>query len=98
MYCTRESIIGIKDVNLLPAISIDVTGCHPDGVALAVPQRIKRGATIVNSDVEEPFLLLVVLQHQVWAIVAVNASMDSCYIFYKCQVASCILCCAIHEY
>lgn len=61
MYCTREGIIGVKDINLLPAVSIDVARCHPDGVALAVPQGVERRATVVNSDVDEPFLLLVVL-------------------------------------
>lgn len=83
MYCTREGIIGVKDINLLPAVSIDVARCHPDGVALAVPQGVERRATVVNSDVDEPFLLLVVLQHKVRAIVAVNAQMESCYIYMR---------------
>lgn len=61
MYCTREGVIGVKDINLLPTISIDVTRCHSDGVALTVSQGVKRGATVVSSDVDKPFLLLVVL-------------------------------------
>lgn len=76
MYCTREGVIGIKDINLLPTISIDVTRCHSDGVALAISQGIKRGAAVVNSYVDEPPPLLVVLQHQVWAIEAVNGEQN----------------------
>ena len=72
MYCTSKGVIGVKDINLLSAISVDVTRCHSDGIALTVSQGVKRGATVVNSYVDEPPPLLVVLQHQVWAIVAVN--------------------------
>lgn len=61
MYCTREGVIGVKDINLLPTVSVDVTRCHSDGVALAVSQGVERGATVVNGDVDEPSLLLVVL-------------------------------------
>lgn len=74
--CTREGIIGVEDVNLLPAISVDVTRRHPDGVALAVSQGIEWGAAVVNGDVDEPFLLLVVFQHQVWAVVAVGVKRE----------------------
>ncbi len=61
MYCTREGVIGVKNINLLPTISIDVTRCHSDGVALAVSQGVERGATVVNGDVDKASLLLVVL-------------------------------------
>lgn len=82
MYCTGEGVIGVEDINLLPTVPVDVTRCYSDGVALAVSQGVERGATVVNGDVDEPFLLLVVLQHQVWAVVAVNRHQGhSCYIF-----------------
>lgn len=61
VYCTRKGIIGVKDVDLLPTVSVDVTRCHPNGVALAVPQGVERRALVVNSDVDKSFLLLVVL-------------------------------------
>ena len=61
LYCTRESVIGVEDINLLPTVSVDVACCHPDGVALTVSQGVERGATVVNGDVDKPFLLLVVL-------------------------------------
>ena len=79
LYCTREGVIGVEDINLLPVVSVDVTRRHSDGVALAVSQGVERGATVVNGDVDEPFLLLVVLQHQVGAVVAVDR--HQCYIF-----------------
>lgn len=60
-HCTREGVIGVEDINLFPSISIDVTSCHSDGVALTVSQGIERGATVVNSDVDKPFPLFVVL-------------------------------------
>lgn len=72
VYFTREGVIGVEDINLLSTVSIDVTCCHSDGVALAVSQGIERGATVVNSNVDESLHLLVILQHQVWAVVAVN--------------------------
>lgn len=72
LYCTRESVIGVEDINLLPSVSVDVTGCHSDGVALSVSQGVERGGPVVNGDVDEPLTLLVILEHQVWAVVAVN--------------------------
>lgn len=72
LYCTREGVIGVKHINLLPTVSVDVTRCHSDGVALTVSQGIERGATVVNSNIDQPLPLLVVLQHQVWAVVAVD--------------------------
>lgn len=39
---------------------------------MSVSQGVERGAAVVNGDVDKPFLLLVVLQHQVRAVVAVN--------------------------
>lgn len=71
-HCTREGVIGVQNINLLPTVSVDVARRHSDGVALAVSQGVERGATVVNSDVEEPFLLLVVFQHQVRPVVAVD--------------------------
>lgn len=82
MDCTREGVIGVEDINLLSTVSIDVARCHSDGVALAVSQGVERRAAVVNSDVDKPFLLLVVFQHQVWAVVAVNRPQwHSCYIY-----------------
>lgn len=72
VYFTREGVIGVKDINLLPAVSIDVTRRHSNGVALTVSQGIERRATVVNGDVDESLHLLVILEHQVWAVVAVN--------------------------
>lgn len=75
--CTRKGIIGVKDVDLLASVPVDVTRCHPNGVALAVPQGVERGALVVNGDVDESFLLLVVLEHEVRAVVAVNTHRES---------------------
>lgn len=60
-YCTRKRVIGVKDVDLLPTVSVDVACRHPNGVALAVPQGVERRVLVVNGDVDKSFLLLVVL-------------------------------------
>lgn len=80
MYSTGEGVIGVEDINLLAAVSVDVARRHPDGVALAVPQGVEGRAAIVGGDVDEPFLLLVVLQHKVWAVVTVKVAVWSCYV------------------
>lgn len=80
MYSTREGVIGVEDINLLAAVSVDVARCHPDGVALAVPQGVERRAAVVGGDVDEPFLLHVVLEHKVRAVVTVKAAVESCYV------------------
>lgn len=80
MYSTGEGVIGVEDINLLAAVSIDVARRHPDGVALAVPQGVEGRAAVVGSDVDEPFLRLVVLQHKVRAVVTVKAAVESCYV------------------
>lgn len=87
VYCTREGVIGVQDINLLPAVSVDVARRHPDGVALAVPQGVEGRAAVVDGDVDEPFLLLVVLEHKVRPIVAVKAPVGSCYLLSErhCQ-------------
>lgn len=61
LYCTREGVIGVEDVNLLPTISIYVTCCHSNGVALTISQGVERGATVVNSNVDESLPVLVIL-------------------------------------
>lgn len=80
MYSTGEGVVGVEDINLLAAVPVDVARRHPDGVALAVPQRVEGRAAVVDGDVDEPFLLLVVLEHKVRAIVAVNAAVERCYV------------------
>lgn len=61
LYCTREGVVGVEDINLLPTVSVDVARCHSDRVALTVSQGVERGATVVNGDVEKSLPLLVVL-------------------------------------
>lgn len=70
LCCTREGIIGVKDINLLPTISVDVTCCYSDGVALTISKGIEWRGTVVHSYVDKPLPLLVILQHQVRPIVA----------------------------
>lgn len=79
MYSTGEGVIGVEDINLLAAVSVDVARRHPDGVALTVPQGVEGRAAVVDGDVDEPFLLLVVLEHKVRAVVTVKAAVESCY-------------------
>lgn len=71
-YSTGEGVVGVEDINLLPSVPVDVARCHSDGVALTISQGVERRAAVVNGDVDEPPLLFVVLEHQVWAVVAVN--------------------------
>lgn len=80
MYSTGEGVVGVEDINLLAAVSVDVARRHPDGVALAVPQRVEGRAAVVDGDVDEPFPLLVVLEHKVRAVVAVNTVVERCYV------------------
>lgn len=87
MYCTREGVISVQDINLLPAVSVDVARRHPNGVALAVPQGVEGRAAVVDGDVDQPLLLLVVLEHKVRPIVAAKAPVESCYLLSErhCQ-------------
>lgn len=71
---TGEGVVGVEEVNLLAAVPVDVTGGHADGVALPVPQRVVRGAALVLRHVHQPAPRLVVLEHQVRAVVPVGAS------------------------
>lgn len=93
VYCTREGVIGVQDINLLPAVSVDVARRHPDGVALAVPQGVEGRAAVVHGDVDEPFLLLVVLEHKVRPVVAVKSPDESRYLLSErhCQQNECQL-------
>lgn len=76
---TRKGIVSVEEVDLLSAIAIDVTGCHADGVALPVPQGIVRGAPLILCHVHQPPLRLVVLEHQVGAVVPVSVSRGICF-------------------
>jgi len=71
---TREGVVGVEEVDLLAAVPVDVAGRHTDGVALPVPQCIVRGTPVVLRHVHQPPPCLVVLEHQVGAIVPVGAS------------------------
>lgn len=71
---TGEGVVGVEEVDLLTAIAVDVTGCHPDGVALPVPQCVVRGAALILRHVHQPPLCLVILEHQVGAVVPVSVS------------------------
>lgn len=71
---TREGIVGIEEVDLLVAVPVNVTGCHTNGIALPVPQCIVRGARFILCHVHQPPTCLVVLEHQVGAIVPASAS------------------------
>lgn len=80
-YRTREGVVGVQDVNLLPAVAVDVARRHPDGVARPVPQVVEGRALVVHGDVDQPLPLGVVLEHQVGPVVAVNRRAErGCYI------------------
>lgn len=90
MHCTRKGVIGVEDINLLPTVSVDVTRRDADGVSLTVSQGVERGAAVVNSYVDKPPPLLVVLQDQVWAIVAVNREQNQTVTSLLHKTVSCI--------
>lgn len=71
-WLTREGVVGVEEVDLLTAIAVDVTGCHTDGVALPVPQCVVWGAPLILCHIHQPPLCLVILEHQVGAIVPVS--------------------------
>lgn len=71
---TREGVVGVEEVDLLAAIAVDVAGCHTDGVALPVSQGVVRGAPHILCHVHQPPPCLVILEHQVGAIVPGSVS------------------------
>lgn len=66
---TRKGIICVEKVDLFPAISINVTSCHTNCIALAIPQCIVRGATLIHRKVHQTTPQFVILQHQIGTVV-----------------------------
>lgn len=50
-FHTWEGIISVKDVNFLPAITIYVTCCHSDGIAVSISECIIWRTAVVNCNV-----------------------------------------------
>lgn len=66
---TRKGVIGVEEIDLLSAISVNVTGGHTDSVALPISESIVRGAPVIDCNIDQSLLVSVVFQHQVRSVV-----------------------------
>lgn len=65
---TRVGIVCVEEVDLLTSVSVHITSGNSNSSPCPVPQGVVRRVTVIHSNVNQPVLSAIVLQHQVGPI------------------------------